>query len=166
MRGKVLVPFLLLIFSPLPAYEGCSAGQTPPVLNLCELVGKWRDYHGKQVRVRAIYRVGAEQAWLYDPACRNGEGLTDVSFREDMKGSLKKLDQLVAKDKRRRAWVVFEGVFYGPEAYGDKVDPKLPAPIRERFEKAPRRYGHMGSMESMIEVTKVVEAAKVPADVP
>jgi hypothetical protein len=136
------------------------------VLNLCELVGHWRDYHGKQVRVRAIYRVGAEQAWLYDPACRNGEGLTDVSFREDMKGSLKKLDQLVAKDKRRRAWVVFEGVFYGPEAYGDKVDPKLPAPIRERFEKAPRRYGHMGSMESMIEVTKVVEAAKVPADVP
>ena len=91
MRRKVLLPFLLLILLPLPAFESCSARQappppmlSPPALNLCELVGNWRDYHKKQVRVRAIYRVGGHGAWLEDSACRNGEGLTYVSFPEDM----------------------------------------------------------------------------------
>lgn len=165
MRHYVLVPVLFLALSAAPAYEGCSAKQPAKVLNLCELVSNWKEYHGKLIRVRAIYRVGAEQAWLYDPACRNGEGLTHVSFRENVKGPYKKLDQLVAKDKGRRAWVVLEGLFYGPEPYGDKVDPKLPAPIRERLEEAPRRYGHMGSMDSMIEVTRIVEVAKVDGEV-
>ncbi len=150
-----------------------SAGRGEPaankgmrVLSLCEMVDNWKGYHQEKVRVRAIYVSGAESASLHDPACRNGEGLTHVSFRDDVKGPLKKLDQLVAKDRRRRAWVVLEGVFYGPEPYGDKVDPKLPAPIRERLEKAPRRYGHMDMFETEIQVTRVVQAAKVAGDVP
>lgn len=166
MSRHILVPFLLLTMSPVIAFQGCSTKQPAPELNLCDLVNNWEVYHEKQVRVRAIYRVGAEQVWLYDPACRNGDALTDVSFREDANTSLEQLDQLVAKDRRKRAWVVLEGVFYGPEPYGDEVDPKLPPQIRERLEKAPKRYGHMSALESMIEVTRVVEAAVVAPDVP
>lgn len=143
-----------------------AANKGTRVLRLCELVDNWKDYHQKKVRVRAIYVAGAESASLHDPACRKGEGLTHVSFRDDTKGALKKLDQLVVKDRRRRAWVVFEGVFYGPEPYGEKVDPKLPGPLRERFEKAPRRYGHMDMFETEIEVTRVLQVAKIAGEVP
>jgi hypothetical protein len=139
-----------------------AAKESPRVLRLCELLDNWKVYNRKPVRVRAIYRVGAEQEWLSDPACPNEKYLTDVEFRPRTKGATKRLEQLVAKD--RRAWVTFEGVFYGPETYKN-VDPKLPASIREHLEKSPRRYGHMDSFESMIQVTRVVEAREVPADV-
>ncbi len=133
------------------------------VLNICELVGNWKNYNRQKVRVHGIYEVGAEQAWLYDPACKNGEALADVSFQEHVMGATKKLDEIVAKD--RRAWVTLEGVFYGPEPF-DKIDPKLPASIREKLEKSHKRYGHMGSFDTMINVTRVVETSKVPNDVP
>ena len=101
--------------------------------------------------------------WLYDPACRNGEGLTDVELRKGAKGAIRRLDQLLMKDKR--SWVVLEGVFYGPEVFKN-VDPKLPPAIRQRLKKSPRRYGHMDTFQSMIDVTRVIEASKVAANVP
>ncbi len=128
------------------------------VLDLCELVGNWQKYHRTRVRVRAIMGVGAEQTWLSDPACRNGKALTDVSFHQHPAGDTTRLDQITAKD--RQAWVTLEGTFYGPEVH-QNVDPKLPARIRETLEKSPRGYGHLGSFESQIEVTKVVEATQV-----
>jgi hypothetical protein len=136
--------------------------RTPQVLNLCDLVENWKNYHSRKVRVRAIYRLGAG-AWLYDPTCRNGEALTDVSFQEHPKGATKRLEQIAAKD--RRVWVILEGTFYGPEPFNN-IDPKLPAKLREALEKSHKRYGHMDSFETMISVTRVVEAAEVSDDVP
>lgn len=133
------------------------------VLTLCDVVDNWKNYHRQIVRVRAVFAVGPEMGWLYDPACKNGQGLTDVEIRKNAKGVIKKLDQLLVKEKR--AWVVLEGVFYGPEVY-QNVDPKLPPAIRERLEKSPRRYGHMDAFQSMIDVKKVIEASRVAADVP
>ena len=104
---------------------------TKSVLNLCDVVDNWKNYHQQRVRIRAVFAVGPEMGWLYDPACQNGKGLTDVELRKDAKSAIKKLDQLLVKEKR--AWVVLEGVFYGPEAY-QNVDPKLPPAIRERLE--------------------------------
>ena len=133
------------------------------VLSLCDVVDNWKNYHQQRVRIRAVFAVGPEMGWLYDPACRNGEGLTDVEIRKNAKGAIKRLDHFLLKDKR--AWVVLEGVFYGPEVY-QNVDPKLPPAIRERLEKSPSRYGHMDSFQSMIDVTGVIEASKVAAEVP
>jgi hypothetical protein len=163
MKRLFVLLAAVLCLSTMGVCGEAGAKNRSRVLSLCELVDNWKDFNRRQVRVRAIYRVGAEQTWLYDPVCRKGAGLTDVIFRQHTKGATKKLDQLVAKDKR--AWVVFVGVFYGPELY-QNVDPKLPAAIRERLQKSPRRYGHMDSFESMIDVTRVVEASEVAADVP
>jgi hypothetical protein len=132
------------------------------VLNLCDLVDNWKKYHGHKVRVRAIYEVGAG-TWLYDPTCRNGEALTDVSFRGHTKGATKRLDRIAAKD--RRAWVILEGVFYGPAPF-DNIDPKLPAKLREWLEKSHKRYGHLDSFDTMISVSRVVETTKVADDIP
>lgn len=41
----------------------------------------------------------------------------------------KKLDSLIKKD--RRAWVVVEGTFYGPDVA--EIDPKLPQCMQERL---------------------------------
>jgi hypothetical protein len=155
---------LVAVLAPLSfgAHAQANSGDGR-VLRLCDVVDNWKNYHEQTVRIRAVFAVGPEMGWLYDPACKNGEGLTDVEIRKDAKGAIKRLDQLLVKEKR--AWVVLEGVFYGPEVY-QHVDPKLPPAIRERLEKAPRRYGHMDAFQSMIDVMRVIEASTVAADVP
>ena len=47
----------------------------------------------------------------------------------------------------------------GPEPV--KIDPKLPDWLKDRFEGAPKRYGHLDSLEMMIEVGKIVAAKDV-----
>jgi hypothetical protein len=160
-RNLILLIAVLAVIS-LSAHAQSKA-DNGRVLSLCDVVDNWKNYHEQTVRVRAVFAVGPEMGWLYDPACKNGQGLTDVEIRKDAKGATKKLDQLLVKEKR--AWVVLEGVFYGPDVYRN-VDPKLPPAIRERLEKSPRRYGHMDAFESMIDVTRVIEASKVAAEVP
>lgn len=108
--------------------------------------------------MRAIYEVGAEQTWLYDPECRNGEALVDVNFQKYVKGAAKRLDSIAGKN--RSAWVVLEGVFYGPAPFGN-IDPRLPASIRERLMKSHKRYGHMNSFDSMIKVSRVIAAGQI-----
>ena len=129
---SIIVALFLASTAPVRV-DGSRPKQDLRVLNICELVNNWKNYNRHKVRMRGIYEVGAEQAWLYDPACKNGEALTDVSFEEHVKGATKKLDQIVAND--RRAWVTLEGVFYGPEPF-DQIDPKLPVSIREKLQKS------------------------------
>lgn len=162
---KLLFPLIIvaLSFSSTVAQKEAAQKQLSGVLSLCELADNWKDHNRNKIRVRAILVSGAEQTWLYDPACKNGEALTYVSFRQHVKGAMKRLDQIIAKD--RRTQVILEGIFYGPEPY-KKVDPKLPASIRGRLEKSPKGYGHMNSFKTMIEVTRVIEAAEVPHDIP
>ena len=160
MKPHFILSAVSLCLTTLGPYAGTDGKAAPRVLSLCELVDNWKDHNRREVRVRAIYAVGAEQTVLYDPGCRGGKDLTYVEFRPHTRRATKRLDQLVAKS--RRAWVILDGVFYGPELYRN-VDPKLPAPIRERLEKSPRRYGHMDSMETMISVTRIVTATEVGA---
>ena len=163
MKTQFAMLAVLLSLSAVGAYAGTENKPVPRVLSLCEVVNNWKDHNRQEVRVRAIYAIGAEQNVLYDPSCRDGKDLTYVEIGPHTRGATKKLDQLVAKSKR--ALVIFDGVFYGPELYTN-VDPKLPPSIRERLEKSPRRYGHMDSMETMISVTRVVEATEVGVNVP
>jgi hypothetical protein len=107
--------------------------------------------------VTAFLGAGAEQDVLYDPKCRNGEPLVYVSFRPKVSGQMKALRRIV--QKKRYALVTVEGTMHGPEPV--KVDPKLPDWLKDRFKNAPKRYGHLDSLEMMIEVVKVVEARDV-----
>jgi hypothetical protein len=161
MRAWLVMSIAVLALSAPRMCEGVGASPAPPVLSLCELVNNWKDHNRQVVRVRAIYAVGAEQAVLYDPGCRDGMDLTYVKFREHTKGTTKRLRQLISKN--RRVAVVFEGIFYGPEPQKD-IDPNLPSSMKDRLEKSPKHYGHMDSLESMLDVSMVVEAADVVAD--
>ena len=162
MKRYLALMTVVLFLSSIAAYGAIAKKKNPRVINLCALVDNWKKYHRHKVRVRAIYEVGAG-TWLYDPTCRNGEALTHVSFRGHAKGTTKRLDRIAAKD--RRAWVILEGVFYGPEPF-DNIDPKLPPKLREWLEKSHKRYGHMDSFDTMLSVTRVVETTKVANDIP
>jgi hypothetical protein len=119
-------------------------------------------YSGRTVRVRAIYGQGAEQSVLYDSACAISNASIAVEFAEHYKGARRRLDRIVARDKR--AWVVVDGTFYGPEAA--EVDPKLPDWLKNELQGTPKRYGHLGAFTSMFRILVVVSAAPVAPDVP
>lgn len=138
---------------------GISWGQSQPAgsVDLCTVAANIRTYNGQPVRVTAFLGAGAEQDVLYDPKCRNGEALVYVSFKPKVTGQMKALRRIVKK--KRYALVTVEGVMHGPEPV--KVDPKLPDWLKDRFKDAPKRYGHLDSLEMMIEVEKVITARDV-----
>ena len=146
-----------------------SAGDRPEgspgklkVLSLCELHTNAEQHHRQKVVVKGIFVVGLEAEVLYDPACpESRKHRTVVEFSPSMKQLPRKLRKLAKRD--RRALVVFEGTFFGPEP--PEVDPGLPAPIREKLQAGNRRYGHMEMFDTMIEVTAIKKVEKVPADV-
>ena len=70
---------------------------------------------------------------------------------------MKTLRRIVGK--KRYALVTVEGTMRGPEPM--KVDPRLPDWLKDRVKDAPKRYGHLGSLEMMIEVGRVIEARDV-----
>jgi hypothetical protein len=142
--------------------QGGKHGAHTKALNFCEIVSHPDLYHRRKVLVKAIYRGGGG-AGLYDPDCNGGHGWMDVEFAGSLKSSrLGKLNNLLKRDGR--AYVVFEGTFYGPEPV--EVDPKLPEWLKEKSKGAMRRYGHLGMFETMIEVTAVERVEAVPGTIP
>jgi hypothetical protein len=113
-----------------------------------------RWYNGQRVRVTAFLGAGAEQDVLYDPKCQEGKPLVYVSFKPKVTGQMKALRRIVAK--KHYALVTIEGTMHGGEPV--KVDPKLPDWLKDRFKDSSKRYGHLDSLEMMIEVQMVIAA--------
>jgi hypothetical protein len=90
-----------------------------------------------------------------------GPGDTYVPVLPEFKRS-RKLDRSIKKD--RRAWVVVEGTFYGPELA--EIDPKLPQWMQDRLKGTMTRYGHLNSCSTMIEVSRIVSVEVVSRDTP
>jgi hypothetical protein len=131
--------------------------QRSGAVDLCTVATNIRAYNGQQVRVNAFLGAGAEQDVLYDPKCQAGRPLVYVSFKPKVTGQMKALRRIVAK--KRYALVTIEGTMHGPEPV--KVDPKLPDWLKDRFKDSSKRYGHLDSLEMMIEVERIVEAKDV-----
>lgn len=142
---------------------GCAVGicwgqqQSSGPMDLCTVATNIRAYNGQQVRVTAFLGAGAEQDVLYDPKCQDGKPLVYVSFKPKVSGQMKALRRIV--EKKRYALVTVEGTMHGPEPV--KVDPKLPDWLKDRFKDAPKRYGHLGSLEMMIEVSRIIRVEDV-----
>jgi hypothetical protein len=138
-----------------------SSAEDSAPLNLCAVVRSAADYSRKVVRLRGILAVGLEQAVLYDPECAKGMADAEIAVTPKFKRN-RRLDSLLKK--YRRAWVVAEGTFYGPELA--QIDPKLPQWMKDKLKGTMTRYGHLNSYASMIEVTKIIRAEPVPPDTP
>lgn len=129
--------------------------------SLCTVVRSAAEYNRKVVRVRGILAVGAEQTVLYDPDCGKAKSDADVAVTAKFKRN-RRLDGLLRKD--RRAWVIVEGTFHGPELA--QIDPKLPQSMKDKLKGTTTRYGHLGSYSTMIEVTEIIRVEAVPPDTP
>jgi hypothetical protein len=123
-------------------------------LDLCTVSANIQTYARQQIRLTAFLEGGYEGTVLYDPKCQNGSALVDVSFGSKVTGHMRALRRIVRK--KHHALVTIEGTMRGPEPL--KVDPQLPEWIKDRFKGSMKRYGHMGSLEMMIEVAKVIDA--------
>jgi hypothetical protein len=129
--------------------------------SLCTVVRSAAEYHRKTVRVRGILAVGAEQAVLYDPDCGKTMSNADVAVNPKFKRN-RRLDGLLKRD--RRAWVIVEGTFYGPELA--PIDPKLPQWMKDRLKGTMTRYGHLCSYSTMMEVRTIINVEAVPPNTP
>jgi hypothetical protein len=87
------------------------------------------------VRLRGILAVGGEQVVLYDPECGKGMADAEVAVTPKFKSN-RRLYGLLKKN--RRAWVVAEGTFYGPELA--QIDPKLPQWMKDKLKGTMTRY--------------------------
>jgi hypothetical protein len=127
----ILILLVLLLCGSGKAQE--SVSKEEDVITLCELMKHWEVYDRHTIRVRAVFGSGAEQMWLSDPECGDGETVINFEIHSDAKKDvLKEVKELTNAD--HSDWLVFEGIFFGPEPF-DEIDPKLPEPIRQRLAK-------------------------------
>jgi hypothetical protein len=131
------------------------------LVSLCEIVSHPERYHRRKVRIKGIYRVAGQVA-IYDLNCSEEKKWVAVEFSRSVKGSGKELDRVVARD--RRATVVFEGTFFGPEPV--PIDPKLPQALKVKLRGMNRRYGHLDAFETMIRVSSVRHVEEVASSIP
>jgi hypothetical protein len=134
------------------------SSRKPPQVDLCTLMIHWQEFNGKVVRVKALFQEGAEQSVLSDLGCP-GEPPIAASPAARVEGKKKRLRQIL--EKHRRAEVVLERTFRGPEPV--RIDPKLPDEIKVKFQGTTQRYGHLGSFDMMIEITKIIEGSETAA---
>jgi hypothetical protein len=61
--------------------------------------------------------------------------------------------------KERYAFVTVVGTVHGGELI--RIDAKAPDWLKDRYKHSTKRYGHLDSLEMMIEVEKVIEVREV-----
>jgi hypothetical protein len=166
LGAKATIILAIALFQGTSAF--CS-DKSMPTISMCELVQHWQAYHGQEVRVRAIYSAQFVGRVLYDPSCtQKDEMAAELSdhLSKKVEKSFGKLDRLLDKDSKKRAWVVFEGIFYGPEPFTEDEISKMHPAVRELMKNTHRQYGFGNLDDYKIEVTKIIEFSKVDAKVP
>jgi hypothetical protein len=121
---------------------------------------------GKFIRLVGIYRIAFENSDLYDPTGDEG-GRTWITFDPFYSAvkrcSDRKALHLLDRKNGGTFGFVAMGIFHGPEL-PKNVDPKLPAPLRERLERTPLGYGHMNGWPNEFQVICVEEVISFSGD--
>jgi hypothetical protein len=115
--------FAVLFISALGQASPTVSSQ-PPLVSLCTLLAKPREFAGKEVKIKAILASNSEYQSLRDDSCptvRNAasgkQEIVEVVFTEDETGATsdanKRLSHLLKKDGE--AQVTVAGVFVDPE---------------------------------------------------
>jgi hypothetical protein len=136
-------------------HSSTPAGQV--AVTYCELAREWPKYHGHTVRVSGILSPGLEQQELLDPSCPTGvlscAVIWPTTGEPKVSGRIKELRRALAA--RKPAWVMVEGVFFGPVPLD--VDPRSPDWLQKAVSRAPRTYGHLNSFSAAIKVLRVID---------
>lgn len=131
----------------------CVAASTPNKASLCDLQRSSKEGERRSVQVDGVYTVGLEMGVLTDNACPSQQ--TWVEF--DLRSTANKEMLRSVLDSKRRANVVFDGEFFGPE----HPDPNLPEAIRKSYVPG---WGHLGAFKTKL-VVHVIRSVK-PGEIP
>jgi len=120
---------------------------------------------GKFIRLVGIYRVAFENSDLYDPTGEGGRTwITFDPFYSAVKRcSDREALHLLDRKNGGTFGFVAMGIFRGPKL-PKNVDPKLPAPLRERLERTPLGYGHMNGWPNEFQVICVEKVVLFSGD--
>jgi hypothetical protein len=139
--------------------------------SLCTALASVDRGQERKIVVSGVYRVGYEAEILYDPQqlrCdEDVQPLTWIEFADDADTTA--LDKILEKGDRGyvddRAYVTFAGTLFGPRP----LEPDTPA-LPDKWSAGDRtrgtRYGHRNGYRTQMVVTRVVAAARVPAETP
>jgi len=110
---------------------------------------------GKHVtaQVAGVYSLGLDSGTLEDSTCPTQATWVDLALQSDR--NKEKLRRLL--DHSGRAYVVFQGEFYGP----DLPDPKLPEAIRKSYHPG---WGHLGAFRTKLVVHAIRSIRAAPVD--
>jgi hypothetical protein len=142
---------LLAMWSLAGSCFGQAAPNEPKVTSLCLLQERATEGSREAVRVAGLFSAGLELGTLDDDACSKEATWVELALRsEQNKAKLRKL-----LDRSHRAYVVFEGEFYGPPP----PDPKLPEVIRKNYHPG---WGHLGAFRTKLVVYAIREVRAAP----
>jgi hypothetical protein len=131
----------------------CFAQTQPEMSSLCNLQEKVAQGEHIKVRVSGIYSVGPESFSLDDSCPVAPYRNTWVELELQSTRNKKELSKLV--DRSGRAYVVFEGEFYGPPL----PDPKLPEALRKAYHP---NWGHLNCCSTKLVVSAIREVKVAP----
>jgi hypothetical protein len=109
-----------------------------PTVDYCDLIRQAKDYDQKQIRIKAVYRVGYEWSEIYCPDCFNQKERTWVEFDDDLESCTNSKVVKLLGDDGKTLSVTVVGVFHSSSI----------------------RYGHTGSYRFKF-LVKCVENAKL-----
>ena len=105
----------------------------------------------RTVRVSGIFSLGMDLGTLQDATCP--KEITWIELDLQSKRNKEKLRRLL--DRSGRAYVVFDGEFYGPPM----PDPKLPEAIKKSYQPG---WGHLAAFRTKLVVYTIRRVSAVP----
>lgn len=122
------------------------------VASLCALQDKAAEGDHITAQVAGVYFSGLDMGPLEDATCPANATWVELALQTEL--NKKKLRQLL--ERYGRAYVVFEGEFYGPPV----PDAKLPDAIRKEYHPG---WGHLGAFRTKLVVHSIRTVSRAPA---
>jgi len=170
--GQLTLIILLLAVSSFTQSSASPPKGEIPTVNYCDLIHNAASYDKKVIRVRALYVVGFEAAYLYDPVCTGESGSDDrawVEYSDSFESSsnpkvAKQFHNLLKSSKSNkyglgRVEVLFVGKFDGVRQTSEL---KIKDGKTFKFSVG---YGHMNGYDYQITVDAIEEVKSVPKSV-
>jgi hypothetical protein len=143
--------FCVALFAVCSSIKAQSVQTQPKAESMCFLQKNITEGNHKTVRVSGVFSEGLERGTLEDTTCPSETTWVELALRSDR--NKEKLRRFL--DTSRRAYVVFEGEFYGPPL----ADPKLPETIRKDYHPG---WGHLGAFKTKLVVRVIRDVTVAP----
>lgn len=150
IKSSLAVFIAICAFAPRADAQSQASRSDIATTSLCVLQEQAVQGKHQSVRVSGTYGPGFDHEVLQDKLCPASGTWVELELRSDE--NKEKLRKIL--NRSRRAYVVFEGEFYGPPI----PDPNLPDPIHKSSHPG---WGHLGVFKTKLVVYAIDEVRAV-----